>query len=524
MGIKRRTHNTWNETSLLPHYQQGCEPYPPKDKVASVSRKIARAAAFTLAILFGSFYSKLLLAHQEFTVTSTAWQTAWQTAFRNYAVAKTTGEINDIIRKHDGFIIKEASIRDYPRKNNKNNKAKKELRFDDIEILDILGWGAFSVANRVKLPTWVYEQYNLPGETQLVLKMTANPNMTGREITAFQKIAQHPGAREAGHVPLLFAQINMTNPWDCEGDGTGRKIPEMYYEEQQGRIASPVELLCRSSHMDIMVMPKVRRTKIFDYDRPIATVTKFMQSLLQQMDIAHKMGVNNNDLAADKNIHFNPVTGQAVLADWNGGMRMPGDPVSWPDWPLDNNPPEFWAMTLFAPTTKTVVLHGVDMWQIGMVWARLIFSPCGWRRWNWDHGRTMEFVRENLQAIGDKETIIPLNATFETDIMPHVYQTANPPPIASTTFTPLLSISDISETSQEDCPAKSSWFMDNDAVPAVKKEQALDMLRSMLRIDPRRRSTCQEILKHPFFYKAGSTTELEDWQGVNAILPGHHSL
>ena len=186
-------------------------------------------------------------------------------------------------------------------------------------------------------------------------------------------------------------------------------------------------------------------------------------------------------------------------------------PINNPYWSLSDNPPEYWAMCIYQEDTKCRYIHRVDIWQVGLAWAHLLFAPCAWARKSY-FGNVYQMTKRNLLAIGDNETFFPVNATTDADLAYMAFQNRQTLlDILNTSmpFQPPLVNPPFSKTPHRE----KSWFMNNPNVP-----DTLDLLRSMLRVSHRSRPTCNVLLQHPFFFKVHNSKVEENREGVEAVL------
>jgi serine/threonine protein kinase len=228
-----------------------------------------------------------------------------------------------------------------------------------------------------------------------------------------------------------------------------------------------------------------------------------LKSLFGQLALAHRVGVSNFDLSDFNNILLDE-KGDVVLIDWNGNMYV-GEPLYDPDSAFSILPPEAWFETIPHNGKEHDVMisstHALDVWEVGIVFAKMLFQPCQWANYHCfnkkydelldatiyatargNNSTTMLYVNEEAGEV-DLRTLVKKNKNYTLD---SVTKTRSLPD-----FTPLLC------NGRHKCDAAS--FPVFDKLTAVEQHQALDLLRNMMRLSPKDRPTFDVLLKHPFF-------------------------
>lgn len=108
--------------------------------------------------------------------------------------------------------------------------------------------------------------------------------------------------------------------------------------------------------VDVEVLPFAERRLLFSEKRSIDDYVIFLRSLLEQLDWAHKLGVNCQDLNPYTNCYVRPCDGGAVLFDWKGYTKV-GEHAYHPSRSLNMCPPEGMAQRLGASDMLMYAAH-----------------------------------------------------------------------------------------------------------------------------------------------------------------------
>lgn len=383
---------------------------------------------------------------------------------------------------------------------------KPDLRFEDLRITGFLGGGSEAFVFDVVLPPWYLDAHNFnhskpfvmkvmdaevgvgdpsSRDVHLVDKIAPNPPLFSakREFEAFQILnnADPVYARKIGILPLIFSATDMPNPFRYDAslgiDLKATAMPSGHRHELRKNIRK----------IDVEVIPRAEKDLLFDKARTMEEHITLFRSLLVQLDYAHKQGVNLNDIHPEKNF-FVREDGGAALFDWNAYIRV-GEKTYQNNRGLHLSPPEGMARKVHGEDIRLYQIHSVDVWQLGLLWARVLYYPCVWAS---DRllGR-QNLLRETILAIGGN-VIAPKNETHDIDLASLVGLSSDD--VAQIEFKPLLSSK---SKGSHHCYTKSRYLEDPN-VPQEKKDLALDLLKSMLKISAYDRPTCEKLLRHPF--------------------------
>ncbi|KAL3925879.1 MAG: hypothetical protein SGILL_000091, partial [Bacillariaceae sp.] len=363
----------------------------------------------------------------------------------------------------------------------------RKLEFRDFTIEEYLGKGAVNMAAIVKAPGEVYEAFDLPLDSPLVLKMTIKPTDGMREVLAFRRMNKNRTlARELNILPLLFSDHNMTNPWYCpeysndKNDlGVCPKVHDSFSERQNRK-------LWRTPRISALIIPMVKKQKIHEQGNPktLKFYKHVLKSLFGQLALAHRVGVNNFDLSDFNNILLDE-KGDVVLIDWNGNMFL-GEDLYDPDSAFSILPPEAWFETFShnGKAHKAVVssVHALDVWEVGVVFAKMLFQPCNWASYHCfkkDYGALLDATIFATTRGKNDSTLVYVNEEAgDVDLRSLVKKQANyslgPVTLSRSLpeFAPLLC------DGRSKCNVKS--FPVFDKLTPDEQYQSLDLLRSMM--------------------------------------------
>eukprot|EP00529_Nitzschia_sp_RCC80_P011070 CAMPEP_0113492160 /NCGR_PEP_ID=MMETSP0014_2-20120614/27928_1 /TAXON_ID=2857 /ORGANISM="Nitzschia sp." /LENGTH=622 /DNA_ID=CAMNT_0000385973 /DNA_START=71 /DNA_END=1939 /DNA_ORIENTATION=- /assembly_acc=CAM_ASM_000159 len=452
---------------------------------------------------------------------------------------------------------------------------------DDIEIISHFGSGSINVVfecNILNEEWWAY-QNSLPSErrrftrhkTRFLLKVTNNIEYGRREYNAMNVMTQeiersyHDHHNVVGLLPLLAGAYNVTSPFHTgqlslkQLDPTKEsKYIRRYTDKSDPNYGRLVMLLVEDASQNMAG---------YVYDEGLLdTLPKiriFMKSILQQMQHAWHVGVNNLDLSGNRNVYVDKDL-NAILFDWNGWVDI-GEPIFDPDYNFDLVPPEAWVQDMDGCTIKVTkeTIHSFDVWSIGIMLARLLYAPnCKWSNGQ-SYGSRKQRLAQHILSLGIHEYDptserlpqfwVPVGGGGSSDsntksvdmvkvagLTKEQFQKKYDETIGkestgdsvgqryrtnrrttTTTkeqqddekeehggggmFYPTLSLKN---KMQKVClPAEQSFFvLDDPSVETEDVEIVVDLLRRMMTLEPTKRPNYDQLLEHPFFDDVTTTT------------------
>eukprot|EP00977_Amphora_coffeiformis_P010065 scaffold2353_cov167-Amphora_coffeaeformis.AAC.56 len=414
----------------------------------------------------------------------------WQIGSGTSDIIYSVNTVDD--RKNDKNNAPEPAHEPEPSTINSLQSQTRQLQFSDFTLDKYMSHGGTAVIFHVTPPEWTFEALQLDKKEKFIMKVLDAEhdqwNYASIEIEAFRKMNQDAAAaRKAGVLNLIYSAKHLENPFYCHHQHNLQneacmKSPPGLKQEYAERIQKP-------THVHIEVMPLAKPDFVFDKPRSMQEYITFTKSLLEQLALAHKLGINCQDLNASSNFFVRQGDGGAVLFDWNAGSKQ-GGPAYGLDRGLHMCPPEGLAFRVYHKDVPLYKTGSADIWQVGLFWVRILYRPCVWAS-----DRLIDkadLLRETIRAIGGN-TVIPARDGKEIDMADLVNLPLGGVKVDK--FRPLLT-KGVKSTSW--CKTKTSWYLDDDSVPQEKKDQAMDFMLSMLKLSPYERASADDLLKHPF--------------------------
>ena len=368
--------------------------------------------------------------------------------------------------------------------------AARELKFSDLRIGHFVSKGAVNFVFDVTLPDWVYEQFGYSKDQPMLAKFSISSNSDGHtEVTALRRMNQDAKkARELKIIPLVYANVNFTNPFHCDREDPKCRLKDL---ERSGLPGHPRKRMIDKERLTVLVMPKLEKRFIEDVAESLADWRRFYRSLCQQLAHAHSVGVYNWDMSFGRNVYVDR-DGDAVLFDWNGA-EGPGDTTYVSDAFMGIVPPEGWFRSINgAPVMNTDrKARGYDVWQIGIGFAHTLFEPCAWIQSKCIPDEKAR-LRETIKSLGGNTTFV-----VNDEVVVDLAEFAGLPKGFGETdedFRPALCDG---MHSRGICPSNTR-FEFYDSLSSQQKKDALDFLRSMLRVNVEERAEFADLLHHPF--------------------------
>ena len=368
--------------------------------------------------------------------------------------------------------------------------AARELKFSDLRIGHFVSKGAVNFVFDVTLPDWVYEQFGYSKDQPMLAKFSISSNSDGHtEVTALRRMNQDAKkARELKIIPLVYANVNFTNPFHCDREDPKCRLKDL---ERSGLPGHPRKRMIDKERLTVLVMPKLEKRFIEDVAESLADWRRFYRSLCQQLAHAHSVGVYNWDMSFGRNVYVDR-DGDAVLFDWNGA-EGPGDTTYVSDAFMGIVPPEGWFRSINgAPVMNTDrKARGYDVWQIGIGFAHTLFEPCAWIQSDCIPDEKAR-LRETIKSLGGNTTFV-----VNDEVVVDLAEFAGLPKGFGETdedFRPALCDG---MHSRGICPSNTR-FEFYDSLSSQEKKDALDFLRSMLRVNVEERAEFADLLHHPF--------------------------
>lgn len=358
--------------------------------------------------------------------------------------------------------------------------------FEDIRFGEFLNKGSINIVGFVELPDWWHETHDVPKSQKMLIKMTKYHSYAAQEIDALERLnSDEAKARQLKVLPLVAASRNISNPFYCPDRSKDDcfAFPDSYPAKVQKRLG-------KAAYVAVSIVP-LREGRGFVYDELIGHNTTlnevriFLKSLLEQLALAHNAGVNNLDLSGGRNVYVDH-DGSAILFDWNGAIALGAKSYN-EEHAFSILPPEAWLKEVEGHELKMMSISGFDVWSVGIMLARIIFSPCKWTYQNSRH-HIKDRLKETILALGGN-TVIPVDAEFEIDLAKVAgISDTNGQQHGTQEFQPLLG----------KC-SKTASFPLLDSAEEEEKRQVLDLLKSMMTISLLQRPDCNRLLDHPFF-------------------------
>ena len=417
----------------------------------------------------------------------------WATVFIGYDTLKS------LISSNSSSVKSRINNKVSKDRRNDTTSKDRQLTLMDMELGEYMGKGAYNLVFEVFLPDWWREQRGdddgdakkqaKSGKERFVLKVASHSEMAERDIFILETLnSDAVAARGKRIMPLYYAGRNITNPFYWGLDLSSRRILPNSTQDSRALLR-----LLTSERIWAHIVP------LYDHgtddcgnikdicENDLGSTQKFMKSYLEMLDYAHSLGINNNDLSR-ANVCLDRSEGLPMITDWNGYLPKGGR-----QYVANANPsvtaPEGLLRTYNGHNLTVTTVGALDVWAVGYYsFADALVCPTGCSLVNKrTHHDRRDFLKEVILAIGGS-TMVPVDANSETDLAVEVG--LDGVDIAKRPFT-LPVVEGLS------C-SKETFKILEDQSDEVRRI-VMDLLQHMLRIDPRKRKTCKELLQHPFF-------------------------
>eukprot|EP00978_Attheya_sp_CCMP212_P035894 scaffold158836_cov57-Attheya_sp.AAC.4 len=383
----------------------------------------------------------------------------------------------------------------------------RRLTLDDLIIGEFIAVGSINVAFRVKFPTW-WNGDHCKNQTY-VLKLTTSLRQALAEVRTLEALnANATAARQNNIVPLIFSLVNVTNPFYSHG--CLQTMKEQEHQEHHVRELPPNFPESESHHLtskpqiSAIIIPFYQQRNSISDLNTLKKARLFTRSLLHQLDYAHGLGRNVNDLGegntwvVDADDTSNSST-HVILPDWNDARAI-GETIRPPEasdamyyWSLKITPPEAMFPDGIPPDIRPVRVTSIsafDIWSVGVLLSDIMYRPC---YWSYKYSRST-YRKEIFRAVGGDTRIPVSNETDMVDVAPLVGLESKK--LLKSKFRPPLFVTDANEMKVK-CNERSFPMLREE-----KKEgrggEAIDFLRSIFKISPLDRPTAEMLLRHPF--------------------------
>jgi len=404
------------------------------------------------------------------------------------------------------------------------------LKFQDLNVGAFVGSGSINAVFDVTLPEWAYDDDDDNDERpRLVLKLTTDLYEASREIHALRTLNSNAQlARDLNVLPLYYSDFEIPNPYYCPKEKPGMRktttaclysLPDSFVEPDGVSVNFQ-----DAETIGAIVVPYLSGNFILqDFESlTLGKIRIFLQSLLEQLEYAHSLGINNLDLSVSRNIYVHPTTSHAILFDWNGSRKV-GDLLYGEDYNMDIVPPEGWIQTYDNGTQLYMTsVYDYDVWQVGILLARILHAP----RAVWVNADCIPNPLDRLQATLESipgSAIVPVGNGPETIDLARVAGMENHRSNGNSPSSPVLCKKHKNQVtgtsyhyerlSPEDYDPTSFSILK--AASVDERTKVLDLLQSMLKVSPLDRPTCATLLQHPFFR---ATTKQNRGQSVAGAL------
>ena len=379
--------------------------------------------------------------------------------------------------------------------NSNSSQVNRELTLEDMEFGEFQGNGACNIVFEVFLPDWWHQQRaheaNDKDQTEtekekFVVKLSYDHDYGENDFFILETLnSDDIAARKNKIMPIYYAGRNITNPFYLGLDEDSRRVLPTSKDSHAKKSflsteriwAHIVPLYDDDDYGDIMEI----------HDKDLGAIQRFMKSYLEMLDYAHSLGINNNDLS-NSNVYLDRSDNLPMIADWNGYLPKGGPLyVSNANWQLVA--PEALLRKYNGQQLTVTSVGAYDVWIVGYIsFADALLHPTGCKLMRpSSHKDRSEFLKELILAIGGS-TLVPVDEHSETDLAEAVG--LNRSEVSKRPFT-----LPIKETSS--CSRQTLQILEDQTDDV--REMAMDLLQNMLKIDPRERKTCKELLQHPFF-------------------------
>jgi serine/threonine protein kinase len=244
-----------------------------------------------------------------------------------------------------------------------------------------------------------------------------------------------------------------------------------------------------------------RRNSISDINT-LKKARLFTRSLLQQLNYAHGLGKNVNDIdkantwvvdaddSRNRSVH-------ALLPDWNDARAI-GETIRHLEddemyyWSLRITPPEALFRDGIPPDGRPVRVTSIsafDIWSLGVLLTDILYKPCLWY-----YESKSNYLSELFHAVGGETRIPVSNETDMVDVAPLVGVDSQT--LLKSKFRLPLFIRKATHIKVR-CN-ESSFPMLREEKEEGRKGEAIDFLQSIFKISPLDRPTAEMLLRHPF--------------------------
>eukprot|EP00550_Attheya_septentrionalis_P004743 CAMPEP_0198293828 /NCGR_PEP_ID=MMETSP1449-20131203/19045_1 /TAXON_ID=420275 /ORGANISM="Attheya septentrionalis, Strain CCMP2084" /LENGTH=442 /DNA_ID=CAMNT_0043993563 /DNA_START=534 /DNA_END=1862 /DNA_ORIENTATION=- len=384
----------------------------------------------------------------------------------------------------------------------------RSLTLNDLIIGEFIAAGSVNVAFQVKFPSW-WNGDHCTNQTY-TLKLTTSLRYALAEVRTLEALnANATAARQNNIVPLIFSLVNVTNPFYSHG--SLQTTNEQQQQEHHVRELPPSfpesesYLLTLEPQISAIIIPFYQQRNSISDLNTLKKARLFTRSLLQQLDYAHGLGRNVNDLGegntwiVDADDTSNSST-HVILPDWNDA-RVIGETIR----PPEASNTYYWRMTITPPETmfgegippdgrpvRVTSISAFDIWSVGVLLSDIMYRPC---YWSYTYSRST-YRKEIFRAVGGDTRIPVSNETDMVDVAPLVGLDSKK--LLKSKFRPPLFVTDVNEMIVK-CNERS-FPMLRDEKKEGRGGEAIDFLQSIFKISPLDRPTAEMLLRHPFLH------------------------
>ncbi|CAJ1961243.1 unnamed protein product [Cylindrotheca closterium] len=364
------------------------------------------------------------------------------------------------------------------------NSTMRQLTLSDIGIGKFLGDGAINIVAMAVLPEWWYTQNKVNKKIQFVIKIAVGLNsdlltkQAEREYEVIETLSRDKKkAKEFNIVQAIFMSRTIPNPF------RKKKFPTNFPIHYRDPIRN-------AENVVVIIQPYLELDYIHDLVK-FKDIRHFIRTLLQTLEYAHSLGINNFDLS-DSNVRVGK-HGEAVVMDWNANRRL-GEDIYDSMANLWFTAPE--GMIPYGPKRETIRLTSIsamDIWSVGIMLVFLMYEPCQWVNPDVPKMRNKNsLLREIVKSIGG-ETKIPIGDNQELDLAKR-FGFVRENLLKKKWKMPLY---DLEEDNMCDDKDTESYMV---MYSAKNKEldDMYDFLRSMMKLSPAERANATTLLSHPF--------------------------
>ncbi|KAL3937346.1 MAG: hypothetical protein SGBAC_007537 [Bacillariaceae sp.] len=358
----------------------------------------------------------------------------------------------------------------------------RKLTVQDIDIGEFVGDGAINIVATAILPDWWYEQHKVSRKTLFVVKIAGgrdwHTNQADRECDVIETLSRDKKkAQQYGIIPAVFMSRTIPNPFKK------KHIPSKFPRQL-------VAQLRETENVVVIVQPFMDLDFIHDINK-FDDIRYFIRSLLQILEYAHNLGINNFDLS-DSNVRVDE-DGEAVVMDWNANRKL-GEDIYDPVANLWFTAPE--GLIQRGPRGETIRLTSIsamDIWSVGIMLIFMMYEPCQWANPDVPKLRTKTaLLRAVVQSVGG-ETIIPIGDNQTLDLAPRL-GLKREILLEKKWKMPLYDVEQDDKCDHEDTES----YLVQYSAKNKELDDMTDFLKSMMKLSPAERPNATSLLNHPF--------------------------